>query len=160
MRFSLSIFRKKYIFAMAFAFLLAFCQQNERNEPDNGLSMPPDKLIQENFSQADLVLSLKPDSLKIVKTIYADNGTPGYVIVEMAGKAIECYRGEVPAADLVRYQFLAEYEENLLLHWQSKKSLLVFLKKEEKSGEWRAMEFGQFELTPALLSKIKSLRKK
>ncbi len=151
--------RRKYLFIVALIFLFISCHQEKRPEQSADLNFPPDELIRSNFTAAELVLSLKPDSLKIVKTIYADNGDPGYVIVEVAGEVQDCYKGPMSVGEPVRYQFFGEFEENILENWQKKDLLLVFLKKDEKSGELRAIEFGQFELTPELLSKVRSYRK-
>ena len=135
------------------------CQRKRYISEKNGTHLPPDELIHSNFSAADFVLSIKPDSLKIVKTIYADNGEPGYVVVEVAGKVKESYKGGMAVGESVHYQFWSEFEENLLRNWRSKELLLVFLKKNEKSGGLRAIEFGQFELAPGLHKKVMNIRK-
>ena len=158
MSFSLR-FKWKKLFVVMFIFLFIACHHEKRPEQNADLGLPPDELIHSNFSAADFVLSIKPDSLKIVKTIYADNGEPGYVVVEVAGKVKESYKGGMAVGESVHYQFWSEFEENLLRNWRSKELLLVFLKKNEKSGGLRAIEFGQFELAPGLHKKVMNIRK-
>jgi len=150
------------IFAIALTTFFLGCQKENRGAKEGDLGLPPAELIRSNFSAADFVLSLKPDSLKIVKTIYADDGAPGYVIVAVAGKVKDCYKGNLPVGELVRYRFMAEFEKNLLENWRQKERLLVFLKRDEKSGGLRAIEFGQLEETPGLLdilAEVQNLRK-
>ena len=150
------LLRGSALLLLVFIVHFAGCFHKAKNIESN---LPPAELIRSNFSAADFVLSIKPDSIKIVKTIYADNGEPGYVIVEVAGKVKDCYKGDAVVGELVRYRFMAEFEKNLLENWRKKALLLVFLKKDEKSGGLRAIEFGQFELTPGLLKKVVNFQK-
>ena len=151
--------KRKFLFIVVLALLFAFCHQEKGAEQNTDSGIPPDDFIRSNFSAAELVLSLKPDSLKIVKTIYDDKGAPGYVIVEVAAKVKECYKGNISSGERILYRFLAEFEENLLENWREKDLLLVFLKEDEKNRGLRAIEFGQFELTPSLFRKVESFRK-
>jgi len=127
--------------------LLIACQSAEKRQAEIG---PPPELIAENFEKAEAALEISIENAQITDSIKSDTGFPGYVILHISGNILSVYKGGLTAGEMVEYDCFIEYDPGWRKTWATAGKWIVFLKADEKTQTWRALEFGQFSSTDSI----------
>ncbi len=121
--------------------------------------LPPLELLQSNYEQAPFVVLLKVTDKEIEQTIFADDGSPGYIITRESGTVLESFKGDLQIGEKVVFHDWLEYHPG----WQKErgKSLLVFLKPDPNTPDLKTIaEAAVFNYHPELIKMIKMIRSK
>lgn len=112
----------------------------------------PKGLIIGNFNDADIVVAVAIDKvvLDAEESIRNDRGKIGYAMLIYEGTIFHSYKGNLEK-DRIAFRNLQEHEDGLVEKLNKTKiSKIVFLKKDNKKGEYIAPEFSIFTFSDEL----------
>jgi len=141
---------------LLFVFGCSQAKLRSGNEAQKQLPLPPYSLIQSNYEQSSLTVLLKVTSNKIEKTIFADDGSPGYIITRESGTVLHTFKGDLKAGEKIIFHDWLEYNT----HWKKERaeSLLVFLKKKDNAQTYKTIgEAAVFSYNRGLLNMLNDI---
>ena len=140
---------------LLFVFNCSFGNFYRTHEEQGESLLPPHELIQSNYEHAFIVVLLRTISREIEQRIFADDGSPGYIITRENCKVLESLKGELLVGETIVFHDWLEYSPT----WQVERaeSLIVFLKRDEKTQNFKTIaEAAVFEYDSELIKIVKS----
>lgn len=112
---------------------------------------PPAELLEQNLKQAELVLEVAVLDVSRVANYPSDGGTGGYGVFLVHTRPVRCFKGASLLPSEFDYRFTQEAGAGSSPLPSSGAHLLVFLKRDARSGQWWVLaEASQFPMTPDL----------
>jgi hypothetical protein len=126
------------------------CCRDDTSPPAETASqpVPPVELLRSNWDACTHLALVEVKEVDVADSIFADDGSLGYLIYRISGKLLRGLKGDfIGAIDLVYYNFL-EYSPDR--RDTDLDTVLVFLNSDPETGRFMAIEVGQFDYSDSL----------
>jgi hypothetical protein len=141
--------------------LLTGCAKKEKLEPaqvgqsaetavdiDAPSSVPPLDLLKSNCQIATHIALVNVTANEIADSIFADDGTLGYVIEKSTAEVVKPYRGDFGESPQIQFSNFLEYPTAPVNTRMD--SQLVFLNRDSTDASFHVIEVGQFPYSDSL----------
>lgn len=148
--------------------ILPGCAREDRSQPartgqsstvgsDNkGVSLiPPIDLLESNCQVATHAALVDVEGLEIADSIFADDGTLGYVMERATADLLKIYKGDFSDSQHIQYYNFLEYPAAPVKTRMD--SQLVFLNLDSATARYQVIEVGQFQYSESLGAKMEKI---
>ncbi len=119
---------------------------------------PPRDLVEDNLRRSEMAAEVVVDDVKTGRIFPSDSGKGGYVRCMVSGVIARVIKGRLSKAQRISYSFTVEYDKTPVCPVREGGNYIVFLKKDQKTGElWLLGEGAQFKSSSELLQILEDI---